>query len=144
MPKRKKNPDSYVEPTTADETGATFADDAFPGALTYDPTTDEPTGLDPSVAYPRPDDVADIIARDQHEPIPDDDQVQGDGVTELPLTWEYESIALHNDLARRMRDLAIDLREWADQEGTTDALRFADALDDLFERFGPPDEDTDT
>ena len=65
-------------------------------------------------------------------------------MTDTPQTWEYEGIATRDELARRLGELVIDVRDWADMEDSEEANDLADAMNDLYERFGEPTEDTDT
>ncbi len=145
MPTTDRDSSSYLEPSEAEDVGAAFDDADFQGGAGYDPTLDDAdvTGM----PDPFPADVEAALEAEGDEldePSPDDDDPEGDGVTDTPLTWEYEGIAVHDDLARRLGELAVDLRAWAEDEGTDEANEFAAALEDLYERFGEPSEETDS
>lgn len=146
---KRSTPQPSTENTAAQDVGATFDQPDFQGGPDYDPTLDDADvtgmpdpfpGTDEAVPYAFQDDVEELGG----PTMIDDDLPEGDGVTETPLTWEYEGIAVRDDLARRLGDLVIDMRAWADDEETEDATEFAEELADFYERFGAASEDTDT
>lgn len=141
-PKRETR--SYLDPAEVEDVGATFDDAGFQGGAGYDPTLDDAdvTGM-PDPFPGRGDSVPEGDAEEPYEALPDDEP-EGDGVTDTPLTWEYEGIAVHDDLARRLGELVVDFRAWADDEDTAEAADLADALEDVYERFGAPSEETDS
>lgn len=136
---------NYLDASEAGDIGASFDDSDFPGGPAYDPTLDDAdiTGLpDP---FPGTEDaIPESLEDGLDEPPVDDDLPEGDGVTDTPQTWEYEGIATRDELARRLGELVIDVRDWADMEDSEEASDLADAMNDLYERFGEPTEDTDT
>ena len=73
-------------------------------------------------------------------PAPDDEGLApgGDGVTETPFRPEFESIALRDDLARRLEGIVISAREWAQEDGSEEAHAIAEALADIYDRVGAP------
>ncbi len=128
-----------------EDTGATFDDPSFQAGPAYDPTLDDfdVTGMPdpfPGTAAATPDYLDD----NGEEPTVDDDPPEGDGVTDTPLTWEYEGIAMRDELARRLGELVVDVREWAELEDSEEADDIASSLADLYERLGAPSESTDT
>lgn len=67
----------------------------------------------------------------------------GGGFTDTPLRTEYESMARHDDLSRRLEDLVADAQEWAREDGSEGARSIAESLADVYERLGAASEDTD-
>ncbi len=146
MPSSKRTTSTnYLDASGAEDIGASFDDSDFPGGPAYDPTLDDAdiTGLpDP---FPGTEDAYPESLEDGLDESPvDDDLPEGDGVTDTPHTWEYEGIATRDELARRLGELAIDVRDWAEIEDSDEASDLADAIEELYERFGEPMEDTDT
>ncbi len=71
---------------------------------------------------------------------PDDEALApgGDGVTETPFRPEFESVALRDDLARRLEGIVISARDWAQETGSDEAHAIAEALADIYDRVGSP------
>lgn len=82
-------------------------------------------------------------------PVPDEPRLQddegldpsGEGVSETPIHATYEPIALRNELARQLENVIAAARAWAHAEDTTEALAIADALAEIYDRVGMPNED---
>ncbi len=72
--------------------------------------------------------------------ISDDDELDldGDGITETPFQPAFEAIALREELARGLEDLLPSAREWAQIDGSNEALAIAEALAEIYERVGEP------
>lgn len=68
---------------------------------------------------------------------------EGSGVDETPLRMPNEMMARRDELARALEDIVIGVREWAEQQGSDQAIAIADDLEDVYERLGEPSEDTD-
>ncbi len=131
-------------PNEDEDVGSTFDDPGFQSGPDYDPTLDDAdvTGMPdpfPGTAEATPEDIDDSA----DEATVDDDPPEGDGVTDTPLTWEYEGIGMRDELARRLGELVVDVREWAELEDTDEATDIAESLADLYERLGAPTESTD-
>lgn len=73
----------------------------------------------------------------------DDLEAEGGGFTDTPLRTPYESMARRDEVARLLEELLIEAQEWADQDGSAEALDIYESLSDVFERLGAPTEDTD-
>ncbi len=69
---------------------------------------------------------------------------EGSGLEDTPLRAAYESMARRDDIARRVDELLIEVREWADEDGSDESSDILDSLEDLAERLGAPSEDSDT
>ena len=69
---------------------------------------------------------------------------EGSGLEDTPLRAAYESMARRDDIARRVDELLIEVREWADEDGSDESRDILDSLEDLAERLGAPSEDSDT
>lgn len=68
---------------------------------------------------------------------------EGGGFSDTPLRGPYESMARRDALARQLETLLIDAQEWADEDGSPEALDIYETLNDVYERLGEPSEDTD-
>lgn len=94
------------------------------------------------------DDMGNLAAppSDVDEPRTSDDNdlnADGGGFTDTPLRGAYESMGRRDDLARRLGELLIEAQEWADEDGSVEALDIYESLNDVYERLGEPSEDTD-
>ena len=85
-----------------------------------------------------PDDVDMVRTSDDNDLNP-----SGGGFTDTPLRTEYETMARHDDLSRRLEDLVADTREWAREDGSDGARAIAESLADVYERLGAASEETD-
>ncbi|HET8985577.1 MAG TPA: hypothetical protein VFN03_07440 [Trueperaceae bacterium] len=100
--------------------------------------------------YPRGpnDDMGNLAAppRDVDEPRLSDDndlEAEGGGFTDTPLRKAYESMGRRDELSRQLGELLIEAQEWADEDGSAEALDIYEALNDIYGRLGEPTEDTD-
>lgn len=83
---------------------------------------------------------------DVDEPRTSDDNdlnAEGGGFTDTPLRRPYAMMARRDELARQMEDLLVNAQEWADEEGSPEALDIYESLNDIYGRLGEPSEDTD-
>ncbi len=110
-----------------------------------DPLTDDPARMPDSpnedmgnMARPAPDVEMQRTSDDN------DLNPEGSGFEDTPLRRPYASMARRDELARRVEDLLVDVREWADQDGSDAARDILDTVEDLAERLGEPPEDSDT
>jgi len=67
----------------------------------------------------------------------------GGGFTDTPLRRAYEEISRRDELARQLGEVVINAQEWADEDGSPEALDIYESLNDIYERLGEPSEDTD-
>lgn len=83
---------------------------------------------------------------DVDEPRTSDDNdlnAEGGGFTDTPLRRPYESMGRRDDLSRQLGELLVEVQEWADEDGSPEALDIYESLNDVYERLGEPSEDTD-
>ena len=83
---------------------------------------------------------------DVDEPRLSDDndlEAEGGGFTDTPLRTPYEAMGRRDDLARQLGELLIEAQEWADDDGSAEALDIYESLNDVYQRLGAPTEDTD-
>lgn len=83
---------------------------------------------------------------DVDEPRTSDDNdlnAEGGGFTDTPLRRPYEMMGRRDELARQLEELLINAQEWADEEGSPEALDIYESLNDIYQRLGEPTEDTD-
>ncbi len=83
---------------------------------------------------------------DVDEPRISDDndlEAEGGGFTDTPLRRPYEAMGRRDEIARQLEELLIDAQEWADEDGSAEALDIYESLNDVFQRLGEPTEDTD-
>jgi hypothetical protein len=127
---RKPRPEADRDPdTTLTEGSAEMLEPALDeiDPMPTGPNDDGSFGTDPPIeaSKPRTSDDNDL-------------DMAGEGMTEIPLRSEYESIARRNDLARQLEDLIVGAREWAQETGSDDAHAIAEELADIYERLGAP------
>jgi hypothetical protein len=118
----------------------------------------DPTGIEDDSELLRPssdpfprgpnDDMGNLSAppSDVDEPRLSDDndlEAEGGGFTDTPLRRPYESMARRDELSRQLGELLIEAQEWADEDGSAEALDIYEALNDIYGRLGEPTEDTD-
>ncbi|HZJ08234.1 MAG TPA: hypothetical protein VFD39_00940 [Trueperaceae bacterium] len=83
---------------------------------------------------------------DVDEPRTSDDNdlnAEGGGFTDTPLRRPYERMGRRDHVARQLEDLLVGVQEWADEDGSPEALDIYESLHDVYERLGEPSEDTD-
>lgn len=83
---------------------------------------------------------------DVDEPRTSDDNdlnPEGGGFTDTPLRRPYEEISRRDELARQLEEIVVNAQEWADQDGSPEAIDIYESLNDIYERLGEPSEDTD-
>lgn len=83
---------------------------------------------------------------DVDEPRTSDDNdlnAEGGGFTDTPLRRPYEEMSRRDELARQLEEIVINAQEWADEDGSPEALDIYESLNDIYERLGEPTEDTD-
>lgn len=83
---------------------------------------------------------------DVDEPRTSDDNdlnAEGGGFTDTPLRRPYEEMSRRDELARQLEEIVINAQEWADEDGSPEALDIYESLNDIYERLGEPAEDTD-
>ena len=83
---------------------------------------------------------------DVDEPRTSDDNdlnAAGSGVSETPLRRPYEEMSRRDELARQLEEIVVNAQEWADEDGSPEALDIYESLNDIYERLGEPSEDTD-
>lgn len=68
----------------------------------------------------------------------------GSGLEDTPLRAPYEAMARRDEIARRVEDLLVDVREWADEDDSEAARDILDTVEDLAQRLGEPLADSDT
>lgn len=84
--------------------------------------------------------------RDVDEPRLSDDNdlnAEGGGFSDTPLRRPYESMSRRDELARQLEEVLINAQEWADEDGSPEAIDIYESLNDVYERLGEPTEDTD-
>lgn len=94
------------------------------------------------------DDMGNLAAppSDVDEPRISDDndlEAEGGGFTDTPLRRPYEAMGRRDEIARQLEELLINAQEWADEDGSAEALDFYESLNDVFQQLGEPTEDTD-
>ena len=110
-----------------------------------DPMTDDPAPMPDT-----PNEDMGNLARpgpevDMQRTSDDNDlNAEGSGLEDTPLRQPYESMARRDEIARRVEDLLVDVREWADEDDSEEARDILDTVEDLTERLGEPPEDSDT
>lgn len=116
------------------------ADEATPGRIgrTPDAMPDTPNEDMGNLASPNPDVEMQRTSDDN------DLNPEGSGVEDTHLRTPYESMARRDDIARRVDELLVEIREWADEDGSEEALDILETVEDLSERLGEPPEDSDT
>lgn len=120
-----------------DEATRGTEEDAPVGPDSPEPVPDGPNddrGFDASP----PDDVTMARTSDDNDLNP-----TGGGFTDTPLRVEYETMARHDDLSRRLEDLVADTREWAGEDGSEEAHDIAELLAEAYDRLGATSEDSD-
>lgn len=105
------------------------------------------TSAEPLPSGPN-DDMGNLAAPppDVDEPRLSDDndlEAEGGGFTDTPLRRPYEAMARRDEIARQLGELLINAQEWADEDGSAEALEIFESLNDVYERLGEPTEDTD-
>jgi len=112
-------------------------------------------GLDPEMRrrtdqLPKgPNDDMGNLARppaDVDEPrLSDDNDLDpgGGGFSDTPLRRPYDQMSRRDEIARQLEEVVINAQEWADENGTPEAIDIYEALNDIYERLGEPSEDTD-
>lgn len=100
--------------------------------------------------YPRGpnEDMGNLAAppADVDEPRLSDDndlEAEGGGFTDTPLRAPYEAMARRDELARQLGELLIGAQEWADHDGSREAIDIYQSLDDVYQQLGEPTEATD-
>lgn len=108
--------------------------------MTHDPRPprDSPNDDMGNLARPSPD-------VDMQRTSDDNDlNPEGSGFEDTPLRRPYESMARRDEIARRVDDLLVDVRDWADEDDSEAARDILDTVEDLAQRLGEPPEDSDT
>ena len=67
----------------------------------------------------------------------------GGGFSDTPLRRPYDQMSRRDEIARQLEEVVINAQEWADENGTPEAIDIYEALNDIYERLGEPSEDTD-
>ena len=76
----------------------------------------------------------------------DDDDLDPSGsVSFRPhMRGVYEAMARRDDIARRVEELLVEVQEWAEEDGSEEAMAVLEALEDVADILGEPPEASDT
>lgn len=67
----------------------------------------------------------------------------GGGLSDTPLRRPYDQMSRRDEIARQLEEVVINAQEWADENGTPEAIDIYEALNEVYQRIGEPSEDTD-
>ena len=136
-----------LEEDLLEETGLDAAVPLFPEAAE---ATDGLVGLTPDVLPRSPnEDMSNLASPRSDEDMPrlsDDDDLDPSGsVSFRPhMRGVYEAMARRDDIARRVEELLVEVQEWAEEDGSEEAMAVLEALEDVADILGEPPEASDT